>query len=447
MRKKILIVEDNPDEMFLLEKILSKQDYILDFADNGLDALKKITILKPHIVLLDIGLPKMDGLTLLKKIKPQYPEVEFIMITASDEIDDAVTALKNRALDYLKKPFNNDELLLIIEKALKSQALSMEVKHLKNRLKKKSDKFIGECPNIKDMLKLVDIIAPTNYSVILQGESGTGKELLAKMIHRKSKRKDKPFIAVDCSTIPETLIESELFGHEKGAFTGATSMKIGKFEQANTGTIFFDEISNLSLKVQAELLRVIQERRIYRIGDDKPVEIDIRIIAATNIELEELIEKKKFREDLFHRIDEFCINIAPLRDRKKDIPILSEYFLQLTNDELGKNIKTISPEAMKELLDHTWTGNVRELKNLIRKAVLLSESEIIRPKNLLFSLNHKENYESDEFNLEKAKKQTEEKIIKKVLNQVAGNRNQAAEILGINRKSLYLKIKEYGIEV
>ncbi len=446
--KRILIIEDDRDMAFLLSTTLQKKGYKTTTAFDGSEGFKKISIFDPHLILSDINLPKLDGFKLLEKVKKINDDIVFIMITAFGDIKDSVTAMKMGAFDYITKPFNHDELFIIIQKALNNQELNEEVIRLRKQLSEKSEDFIGNSTKIKNVLKLIDIIAPTDMSVIIQGESGTGKELIARMIHNKSNRHDKIFLAVDCGTIPDTLLESELFGHEKGSFTSANSTKIGKFEQADNGTIFLDEISNLTKSAQVKFLRVIQERKLYRIGSKKPINVNIRIIGATNIDMSKLIKSGRFREDLFHRLDEFSITIPSLIDREDDITLLAEHFVKIANKTLNKNVKTISSEATMMLLKHSWTGNVRELKNIIKRAVLLSGKGIIKPEHILFSLNCTDENEIilNEVNLDKAKKETEKVIIKKVLRQVNGSRIKASELLGITRKSLYLKIKNYNIE-
>ena len=464
-KKTILIVDDNKKMQLLLYNSLKEQGYGIITASDGLEALKEVEKYIPDLVLLDMRLPGMNGIQVLKKMREIDEDLIIIMITAYGDIKSSVTAMKSGAYDYITKPFNYDELSIIIKKALKTRDLSREVKDLRQRLldKTKTDFVLGESPQIQKVLKKVEIIAPTNMSVIIYGESGTGKEVFANIIHKKSLRKDKPFIPVDCGAIPNSLFESELFGHEKGAFTGANNSKKGDFELADKGTLFLDEISNLSLEAQAKLLRVLEGRKIKRIGGTKFQNIDVRIIIASNINLAELVDEGKFRYDLFHRLNEFFIALPLLSERKDDIPILAKEFLKEANKEFGKNIIDLNSEVMKYLLSHTWNGNVRELKHTIKRAVLLEESdyltlsalesEIAQPqfnmKNVslqtLFQNIFKEGVTLQEIKTDLSNK-TEKEIIKKVLTEVKYNKSKAAGILGIDRKTLYSKMKILGIE-
>ncbi len=378
-------------------------------------------------------------------------EVIIIMLTAYGDVKGAVEAMRLGAFNYITKPFNNEELALIIKNALRTQYLSKEVEVLRRRLGEKIaiEEVMGDSPAIKQVLKQVDIIAPTNMTVILQGESGTGKELISQMIHQKSLRKDKPFVAVDCGAIPETLVESELFGYEKGAFTGADERKDGKFEQANGGTLLLDEITNLSDNMQMKFLRVIQERKLQHLGGRKDIKMDVRIIVATNTNLYETAKAGKFRDDLFHRLNEFHINLPPLRERKEDIPVLAKYFLDEANQELNKKIKGFCGEAMKFFLSYNWPGNVRELKNLIKRAVLLSDSEYISSSHLSLNniacLENKPDSNDGLNSFEDASKAFQRDLIKNALEKAEGNKIKAAKILQINRKALYRKMKSLNL--
>jgi DNA-binding NtrC family response regulator len=397
----------------------------------------------------------MDGMEVLDKMKKINKELIIIMLTAYGDVRGAVEAMKLGAFDYVTKPFDNEELTLIIKNALRTQYLSKEVEVLRKRLGEKTaiDKFVGESPAIKQVLKQVDIIAPTNMTAIIQGESGTGKELIAQMIHQKSRRSDKPFVAVDCGAIPETLVESELFGYEKGAFTGADARKEGKFEQADSGTLFLDEIGNLSESIQMKLLRVIQERKIQHLGGKKDIKVDVRIIVATKVNLYNAMKAGKFRDDLFHRLNEFYIDLPPLSERKEDIPVLAEYFLEEANNALSKNIKGFSRrggEAMEILLSYDWPGNVRELKNLVKRAALLCDSEYILANHLSLNIWSQNNLKlTDGLNLtvsfKDATKEFQRDLIKKTLERADGNKTKAAKILQINRKALYRKIRSLDL--
>ncbi|MDP3297497.1 MAG: sigma-54 dependent transcriptional regulator [Thermodesulfovibrionia bacterium] len=446
----ILIVDDNKDMQFNLSNILKDEGYEVIAVGDGRGALKEVKMRSPNIVLLDIRLPGMDGMKILEEMKKINKDLIEIMITAYGDTKDAVKAMKLGAFDYIAKPFNNEELILTIKKALQSQYLSREVESLRKSLWEKTTKVVGESPQIKHVLKQVKIIAPTNMTVILQGESGTGKELIAQMIYQNSLRKDKPFIAIDCGAIPETLVESELFGYEKGAFTGADAQKEGKFEQANEGTLLLDEITNLPEAAQVKLLRVIQERRLQHLGGKKDIKVDVRIVVATNTNLSEAVRAGKFRVDLFHRLNEFHIALSAIKERKEDIPILAKYFLDEANQELNKKVKGFSARAMKLLLDYHWPGNVRELKNVIKRAVLLTETEDVLPAHLSIDIKPQ-----NEFKLEKHLsnsasfkdiiRKIESELIKNALEEAGGNKSKAARTMYINRKALYRKMKSLGL--
>ena len=468
--ERILIVDDNADLCFNLSNILKDEGYKPIAVGDGRKALKAVKNNSPDLVILDIRLPGMDGMKVLEEMRRIDKNMIIIMLTACSDIKDAVKAMKLGAFDYITKPFNNEELNLIIKRALQTRYLSREVESLRKKLGEQStiEEVMGESPKIKQVLKQLEIITPTNMTVILQGESGTGKELIAQILHQKSYRKEKPFLAIDCGAIPETLVESELFGYEKGAFTGAENRKEGKFEQANGGTLFLDEITNLPEAAQAKLLRVIEERRLQHLGGGKNIKVDVRIIVATNINLFEAVRLGKFRNELFHRLNEFQINLPPLRERKEDIPLLIKYFLDKANQELNKRIKGFSAETMKLLINYSWPGNVRELKNIVKKAVLLTDSNYITPVHISlndtsslvgrFLSNVNELHQDLNFQeslneggslreiTKKATKQMERNIIKQALSKTDGNKTKAAKILKIDRMTLYSKIKEFQLE-
>ncbi len=451
--ESILIVEDNKDMQFLLSNILREEGYKIISVGNGARAIQESKKKEPDLVLLDMKLPGMHGMEVFEELRKINKEILVIMITAYGDVKDAVRAMKLGAYDYITKPFDNDDLILTIKKALKTHSLSKEVEKLKNQLR--TDRIIvnelGQSPTIIKVLKQIDLIAPTNMSVIIQGKSGTGKEVVANIIHQRSDRKEKPFIAVDCGAIPDTLVESELFGYERGAFTGANNTKKGKFEEANEGTLLLDEITNLPLEGQVKLLRALEERTIYHIGGKKPINIDVRVITTSNLVFEEEIANGNFREDLFHRINEFEINLPLLKERKEDIPILAREFLKEANDELGKSIKNFSADAMKLLLEYSWPGNIRELKHKIRRATLLSESEYITPVDI--SIKEDAENENSILLSEIAKGATfdnvirnvEKELILKAIEKMGGNKSKAATLLNINRKTLYRKMKYLGL--
>lgn len=461
----ILVVDDNQNMQFILSNILGERGYEVDCVGNGNEAIRKGKERIPDLVLLDIRLPGKNGFEVLEQLKDLDQDLLVIMITAYGDLKSAVKAIKMGAYDYVSKPFDNEELILTIKRALQTRNLSREVEILKKQLQTKSadQKVMGTSQQIERIIKQVKLVAPTNISVIIEGKSGTGKEVIANMIHQFSNRVDQPFIAVDCGAIPETLVESELMGYEKGAFTGADGTKKGNFELADGGTLFLDEISNLPLAAQAKLLRVIQERQFRRIGGVKPINIDIRIIVATNVNLSTMVNEGKFRDDLFHRLSEFKITLPLLKEREEDIAVLAQQFLLEANIELGKDIQGFTPEALKKMLSYEWPGNVRELKQAVTRAVLLAEDKIIVPGNLYFepSLSQQQPFQkkiqdyldqiieqgaslSDIIN--ELNNHTEKEIIQKILAEVRFNKSKAAKVLGIDRNTLYAKMKNLDIE-
>jgi two-component system response regulator AtoC len=452
--EKILIVDDNEDLQFNLSNIIQNAGYSVFTSGEGNAALKEVKTNSPDLVLLDMKLPGMDGMTVLEKIKKMDPSIIVIMLTAYGEVKGAVNAMKLGAFDYITKPFDNDELVLVIKKALEAKHLNKEVQSLRKQLDEKSliEKVVGYSHGFKQVLKQVQLIAPTNMTVMIQGESGTGKEVICNLIHKLSQRKDMPLVAIDCGAIPDTLVESELFGHEKGSFTGADAPKQGKFEQADGGTLFLDELTNLIEAHQMKLLRVLEERKVQRLGGKKMIDVDVRIIAASNVKLHEAVESGQFRSDLYFRLNEFHIDLPLLKHRKDDIPLLSKYFLDQANHELSKNVRGFAPEAARILLEYSWPGNVRELKNTIRRGVLLAESEFIQPGDLSLDMNlfhHESNITGDNSEsgtLEKATRQIEKELIIEALEKTGGNKIKAAELLKMNRKTLYRKIKSLGLQ-
>jgi DNA-binding NtrC family response regulator len=446
----ILIVDDDRDVQFNLSNILKDAGYEIITASDSDRALREVQRGLANLALLDIRLPGMDGMKILEKMREIDKDLIIIMLTAHGEVKGAVRAMKLGAFDYLTKPFDNEELILVIKKALQTQYLSKEVENLRKRLgeKKPIEEIMGESLKIKQVLKQVEIIAPTNMTVVVQGASGTGKELVAQLIHQKSLRKDKPFVAIDCGAIPETLVESELFGYEKGAFTGADDRKEGKFEQAFQGSLFLDEIGNLTDAVQMKLLRVIQERKLQHLGGKKDIHIDVRIIVATKTNLAQSIRLGKFRDDLFHRLNEFHIELPKLSERKDDIAILAKYFLEEANSEFNKKVLDFSPQSLKFLLGYPWPGNVRELKNVIRRAVLLAESDTIELSN--FSTDSPKVTEEivdaakgldKGISFDEITQEVEKDLIKRAIEIAGGNKIKAAELLKLNKKTLYRKIK------
>jgi two-component system, NtrC family, response regulator HydG len=472
MKKKILIIDDDFDMCALLSRFLDKKGYETETAHNASKGLVKFNEAHFDIVLCDFRLGDKDGKDVLMKIKEINPKTIVIIITGYSDIKTAVDVIKLGAFDYITKPLIPDEVINVIEKALAapvsdvSAATAAPASNGTPKPKKSyslsanKEFLIGQDGETAKVYRQIEIVAPTNYSVILYGESGTGKEVIAKTIHESSNRKGKPFIAMDCGTLSKELSGSELFGHVKGAFTGAVTDKEGHFELANGGTLFLDEVSNLGKDVQASLLRVIQERKFKRVGGTKEMDVDVRIIVASNENLQEAYQKGKFREDLYHRFNEFSINLPPLRNRKADIPLFAEFFLDKTNQELQKNIEGYEKDVEEMFLNYSWPGNLREFRNVVRRAVLLTPSGKINSKVLpweitksLLETEYKSPVADDflsadearfkEVDLKDAAAKAEYDTIMNVLKEVNFNKTKAAEILKIDRKTLYNKIKIY----
>lgn len=469
MNKRILIIDDDLDMCLLLSKFLGKKGFDVDTAHSAAKGVAKITEENFDIVLCDFRLGDKDGKDVLVKIKELKPETIVIIITGYSDIKIAVDVIKLGAFDYITKPLVPDEVINVIEKALAAPVddhVTPEVREpvAKNKrayvISANKEFLVGQDGETAQLYKQIEIVASTNYSIILYGESGTGKEVIAKTIHEYSNRKDKPFIAMDCGTLSKELAGSELFGHVKGAFTGAIVDKEGHFELANGGTLFLDEVTNLSYEIQAALLRVIQERKFKRVGGTKEMDVDIRIIVASNENLQDAYRKGKFREDLYHRFNEFSINLPALRNRKDDIPLFADFFLDKTNKELGKNIEGYEDDVSQMFLNYSWPGNLREFRNVVRRAVLLTPSGKITSKVLPWEItnannNHQttinktesntisENAIPKDLDLKDAAAKAEYDTIMNVLKDVNFNKTKAAEILKIDRKTLYNKIKIY----
>ena len=442
-KEKILIVDD---EKIVRESLLhwfEEDGYDVEAAEDGETALKMFDKNKYDLLLVDMKMPGISGLELLKKVKEIDKETIVILITAFASVPSAITALKDGAYDYVTKPVDPDELAHLVKKALEQKALKHENIQLKENIEEiiKPDNFIGESPQMKKIFELIHTVAPTDTTVMIRGESGTGKELVAKAIHINSKRKYFPIIPVNCGAITETLLESELFGHEKGAFTGAQFKRRGKFEMADGGTIFLDEIGSISPKMQIELLRVIETRQFSRVGGNQLINSDFRVIIATNEPLEDLVKQGKFREDLYYRLNVFSIVVPPLRERRTDIPILAYYFLNKFTTAMNKPVKSISKEAMDFLTNYDWPGNVRELENAIERAVVIGKESNIHVNDLPFHVSN--NMISE--NGEKSLASMESKYILQVLNENNWNISRSATILEIDRVTLYNKINKYGL--
>jgi two-component system response regulator AtoC len=453
-KNKILVVDDSQDLCELLSMALTDAGYLVKVLYCGGQVVKEVLKNPPDLVLLDVSLPDADGRELLKELKKIDKALVVIMMTGAGGAKDVVDAIKAGAFDYIVKPFINEELLLVVKRALENRSLHDEMNYLKSELAKKSlvSEMIGESPAFQQMLKKIKTVAQTNITVVLHGESGVGKELVADMIHRESLRRDKPYIPVDCGAIPDNLVESELFGHKKGAFTGALADRKGKFEQADGGTLFLDEVTNLPEVAQVKLLRVLEDHKVWCLGGGaKAADVDVRIIAASNIDLTAAVKQNKFRNDLFHRLNEFYILIPPLRERKEDIALIASHFMKKANREFNKSVKGITSEALKRLLAYRWPGNIRELRNVIRMAVLSTESDHITASNLPLTVNEHQHEHTDteelnpEMALEDVVRNLEGKLIRDALVRAGGNKVKAAALLHLDRKSLYRKMSKLGI--
>jgi two-component system response regulator HydG len=491
--QKILIIDDDRDMCLLLKRFLTRHGFEVLEAYNGKKALEILDETEPSLVMCDFRLEDMEGNVLLGKIKEKYPHLPVIIITGYSDIKIAVEVMKMGAYDYITKPLFPDEILVTIRKALETSASPSEPKVSRSavsaepttnghRLSESKDAakpniihsgeyIFGDTPVFRTILQQIDLVAPTNYTIIIYGESGSGKEAIAQEIHKRSKRKGRPFVAIDCGSLSKELAGSELFGHEKGSFTGALNQKVGSFEVANGGTIFLDEVANLSYDIQVSLLRVVQERKMRRVGGTKDIELDVRMIVASNEKLWDVARKGKFREDLFHRFNEFSIDVPPLRQRHDDVMLFANHFLQQTNNELGKNVKRFSPDVEHIFKNYVWYGNLRELKNVIKRATLLTDSDTIEASSLPFEISHHDKLQFErpetsafptttvpmpvaeeateiprvisETTLKGASIDAEYEMILKALKKVNFNKSKAAKLLKIDRKTLYNKMKQY----
>lgn len=440
---KILLIEDDVAFCRLLEKFLIKKFYDVTATFSATEAKSKIKNNEFDLIITDLRLPDSDGIVLMSEIKSTHPNVPIILMTGYSDVSTAVKAIKNGAADYISKPFNPEEVLLVINGALQiSENIVSTSKNKKQEVKKNTDEFIkGISKASQKLAHYIQLVSPTNMSVLIIGESGTGKEVIAKSIHENSSRKNTNFIAVDCGSIPKELAASEFFGHLKGSFTGAIQDKIGFFEAANGGTIFLDEIGNLSYENQIQLLRALQERKIKPVGSNKEIDVDIRIITATNEDLREAVKRGDFREDLYHRINEFSIHSPSLIERNEDLMLFSAFFLDKSNQELNKNIIGFSSEVMTIFQNYRWPGNLRELQNCIKRATLLSQGDYIEKSALPVEFFQNELTTTNNFSLSENEKDT----ILEALNKTNNNKTEAAKLLKINRKTLYNKLKLYDI--
>lgn len=449
MKKTVLIVDDELSIRKSLEGILKDENYAVLEARDGYEALKIIKDEDVDAVLLDIWMEGMDGLTALEKIRAENQDLPVIMISGHGKVDSAVKAIKLGAFDFIEKPLSLDKVIVTLSRAIEFSKLEEENIILKDKFEKKYE-LLGGSPAITNLKEQVKKVAPTNAWVLITGENGTGKELVARMIHRISLRGKNSFVDVNCAAIPEELIESELFGHEKGSFTGAISKKRGKFDLANEGTLFLDEIGDMSLKTQAKILRILQEQKFERVGGTKTIEVNVRVIAASNKNLAEEIKRGNFREDLFFRLNvvQFCV--PPLRERVEDISLLADYFLGEFSNELKIEKKELSDSAVRALQKYSWPGNVRELKNCIERVTIMAPGRIINEKDIFFSYDIKSSSEADLFRFETlkdAREEFEKEFILKKLKEFDNNITKTAEVIGVERSHLHRKIKGYGIHV
>lgn len=454
----ILIIDDEPEIGWIFSKILSGDGYQVQTARSGEEGLTKFKKICPELVFLDMKLPGLDGLETLKKIKEFDRDTAVIMITGFETVKTAVESMKLGAYDYITKPLPAERLKIIVDHVFNNQKLAKKVTMLQQQLGEgfSLNKIVGNSPQWQEVLTVIEKVSRYDVMILIRGESGTGKDLIAQAVHFLSNRKKEPFVPIDCAVLPESLVESELFGYERGAFTGADAMKIGRIEAANGGTVFLDEIGNMPLAVQKKLLRVLQEKKIERLGGKKSIALDVRIIAATNLDLAEAMKKDFFRADLYHRLNEFSVSLPPLRERSEDVLVLTHYFINEFNAEFGKRVKGVSSEVREKFLRYNWPGNVRELKNMVRRIMLMvaDNVETIEVKDLnpeigdLLSLNAHKTLGNSKMLREikaQATEEAERDLICQVLEENYWNKRKSAIALGIDYKTLYNKMKLYKI--
>jgi two-component system response regulator AtoC len=450
--RRVLVVDDEENIRLVLRTLLKKHGYEVEVADSGEAALAALEAFDPDVILTDVRMPRMGGLDLLGALKAKQHPATVIVMSAYGNVDLAIEAMKAGAYDYVSKPFKPDEIVLALRKAEEREALRRENRALREQIQKDNqfESILAKSREMLDIFRTISKIADFKTTVLITGESGTGKELVARAIHGKSQRKAGTFVAINCGAIPENLLESELFGHKRGAFTDATADRRGLFEEADGGTLFLDEIGELPLNLQVKLLRVLQEETIRRLGDPKDIKVDVRIIAATHRDLTADVKAGRFREDLFYRINVLAIHIPPLRSRREDVALLIDHFLARNNTRLGTDIRGLSPEARKLLLEYAWPGNVRELENTIERAMVLAESDVLQssdlPERIREALDPVQvHLASGELSIKKTTAAIEQILIRRALQKTKGNRTRAADLLEISHRALLYKIKDYKI--
>ncbi|TMB63080.1 MAG: sigma-54-dependent Fis family transcriptional regulator [Chloroflexi bacterium] len=456
-QRTILVADDDASIRSLLKQLLTDQGYAVLEAATGSEVVEQVKDSGPDLVIMDLRMPELDGIEALQKVKTASPRTAVLIMTAFGTSNAAIKAMELGAFEYITKPFELDKISYTVKRAFQYQDLTQEVEVLRDEISSlvQTERIVGNSAAMQEVYKTIGKVAKADATVLITGESGTGKELVAEALHYNSTRRSGPLVKVSCAALPETLLEAELFGHEKGSFTGAMATRKGRFELADKGTIFLDEIGEMSLATQTKLLRVLQERKIERVGSSIPIKVDIRVIVATNKDLGKQVEANRFRDDLFYRLNVINIHMPPLRERKEDVPALVEHFLAKHRYSASAQPATISEEALRRLNEYNWPGNVRELENVIERAVVLSRGQVITSRELPFGEHDAEHdgegEGGDEISAEKSffKKsvaQFEKDLIMKALRDAGGNRSKAAEMLGIYRRLLYAKIKEYALE-
>ena len=456
-QKTILVADDDASIRSLLKQLLADEGFAVLEASTGVEVVEKVKEASPDLVVMDVRMPELDGIEALSRIKATHPKTAVLIMTAFGSSNAAIRAMELGAFDYITKPFEIDKISHTVKRVLDYQDLTQEVEVLRDEISSlvQTERIVGNSPAMQEVYKTIGKVAKADATVLITGESGTGKELVAEALHFNSNRRSGPMVKVSCAALPESLLEAELFGHEKGSFTGAMTQRRGRFEMADKGTIFLDEIGEMTMPTQTKLLRVLQERKIERIGSNLPIKVDIRIVVATNKDLQKQVEQGKFRDDLYYRLNVINIHMPPLRDRKEDVPSLVEHFLAKHRYSATAQPAAISEEAVRRLMEYNWPGNVRELENVTERAVVLSRGQIITSRELPFGEHEVgdgddaeggDDQKADSSFFKKSVAQFEKDLIMKALRDANGNRSKAAEMLGIYRRLLYAKIKEYALE-